>query len=67
MKYIGAIVAIIIIFGVILLGPIGYISNIVKLVRLDFNQPYKAEVIRSLGVVVAPLGVITGFIHIEDN
>jgi len=67
MKYIGGLVAVIIIFGVILLGPIGYISNIVKLVRLDFNQPYKAEIIRSIGVVVVPVGTIVGFIHIEDN
>lgn len=55
----------IIIFVLLLLGGIGWIKNIVKLVHLDFDAPYKAEVIRIVGVVPA-VGAITGWITIND-
>lgn len=44
----------------------GWISNIVRFVRLDFQSPYKAEVLRGVGIVVAPMGVVEGFIKIKD-
>jgi hypothetical protein len=44
-----------------------YINNIVKLTRCDFEAPYKAEICRGLGVIIPPVGVIEGFIAIEDG
>ena len=46
---------------------VGYISNIVKLISLDFKAPYKAEVIRLAGVLVPPVGVIVGYLTIKDG
>ncbi len=42
-----------------------YITNIVKLTKLDFKEPYKAEVIRGIGLI-PPVGVVIGFIKIND-
>lgn len=44
---------------------VGYIKNIVKLGKLDFQEPYKAEVIRMIGVF-PPVGMIAGWVNIED-
>ncbi len=55
--------------GIILgitLGIFGYIRNIVKLTKLDFKEPYKAEIIRTIGLI-PPVGAITGWINIEDK
>lgn len=52
---------------VIVLGGISYVTNIVKLAGLDFEPSYKAEVIRTVGVFVPPVGVIVGYMKIEDK
>ena len=44
----------------------GYIANLVKFVQCDFEDPYKAEVIRGIGVVIPPVGVVCGYLTIED-
>lgn len=44
----------------------GWIINLVKLTKLDFKQPYKAEVIRLVGIT-PPVGGIIGWIHIDDT
>lgn len=43
----------------------GWGMNVYKLVNLDFQPPYKAEVIRSLGVI-PPIGAFVGYFSIED-
>ena len=45
----------------------GWVFNIVALCHCDFASPYKAEVIRSIGVVVSPVGVVAGYLTIEDG
>ena len=60
------------IFGIIYLAVIalligGYFANIYKLTQLDFEPNYKAEAIRIVGIPVAPLGVIAGFITFEEE
>lgn len=45
---------------------VGYVRNIVKLIKLDFKEPFKAEVIRGVGIF-PPVGVIVGWIKIEDK
>lgn len=54
------------IIGFYILAVWGYIANIYKLTDCDFDKPYKAEVIRVVGIVVPPVGCITGFMHIDD-
>lgn len=45
---------------------VGYIKDIVKLVKCDFEAPYKAEVIYGVGAVTG-LGAIIGYIDIPDG
>lgn len=45
---------------------LGYVLNIVKFVKCDFEAPYKAELIRGIGMVI-PYGGIIGYFHIEDG
>ncbi len=60
------------VFGILLwltiiIGSIfGYISNIVKLTKCDFKAPYKAEVLRGVGIFIAPMGIIEGYCQIKD-
>lgn len=44
----------------------GWVMNIVKFVRLDFEQPIKAEVLRGLGII-PPIGAVMGWIPIKDG
>jgi hypothetical protein len=50
---------------VMILAMVGWTMNIVKLVQLDFQSPYKAEVIRGAGTALG-YGAIIGWLHIED-
>lgn len=56
------IITLIIISFVILAG-IGWVKNIIKFARCDFNAPYKAEIVHGLGIVTG-YGAITGWINI---
>jgi hypothetical protein len=52
----------------VILASIGYGLNIMKLAtECDFQGPYKAEMIRGIGIVVPPSGAIMGYLEIEDN
>lgn len=52
---------------IIVLGAIGYIYNIVHLVHCDFKEPYKAEVIRTVGVIIPPAGAVVGYLDMPDE
>jgi hypothetical protein len=58
------IIVLFIIAGVSFLG-IGWIMNLVEFVNLDFESPYKAEIIRGIGL--SSYGAIIGWIDIKDN
>ena len=45
---------------------VGYLDNIFQLTECDFEPPYKCEVIRSVGVFVPPVGIIVGYVSIDD-
>jgi hypothetical protein len=51
----------------VLLGLAGWGANIGKLVDCDFKAPYKAEIIRVLGVIIPPGGAVIGFMEIKDE
>lgn len=40
----------------------GYVANIVKFAKCDFEAPYKSEVLHGIGIFVPPMGVIMGYI-----
>jgi len=44
-------------------GITGYIKNVVKLTKCDFEPSYKAEVIHGIGLI-PPVGCITGWINV---
>ena len=46
---------------------IGYVMNIIKLVNNDFEEPYKAEVIRTIGVFTGPVGSVIGYMEFEGE
>lgn len=56
----------IIIIIYIILG-IGWIMNFVKFIKSDFEKPYKAEIVRGIGIPVFPMGGIIGWIDIDDT
>jgi hypothetical protein len=45
----------------------GWFANIYKLTKYDFDVPLKGEVIRGIGVVVFPIGIVMGYIDIKDS
>lgn len=46
---------------------VGWVLNIVQFCRCDFDAPYKAEIIRGAGVVIAPVGSVVGYLNIQDE
>jgi hypothetical protein len=45
----------------------GYVANIWKFAHLDFKAPYKAEILRGVGIFpVSPMGVVEGYMNIND-
>jgi len=57
--YITVVIWLIVIFG--------WMRNIYKLTQCDFDVPLKTEVIRSVGIVIFPLGVVIGYIDIGEE
>lgn len=51
---------------IVALGLIGWIMNIVKFAEGPFQAPYKVEILRAIGIPVAPMGAIEGYIHINE-
>lgn len=45
----------------------GWGANLFKLFDYDFEPAYKAEALRITGVIVAPVGIIMGYLTIEDK
>lgn len=52
---------------VVVVGVIGWGINIVKLTKCDFKAPYKTEILRVIGIPVAPMGAVIGFMNMEDK
>lgn len=50
---------------VIAAGVVGWGMNLYKLTKLDFKSPYKAEIIRGIGLFPI-VGAVTGYINIQD-
>lgn len=46
---------------------IGWVLNLVALFQCDFEPRYKAEAIRTIGVVVPFVGGVAGYMEIKDE
>jgi len=51
---------------ILVVGIIGWGKNIYKFTQCDFKAPYKAEIMRGIGISMAPVGAIIGYITIAD-
>jgi hypothetical protein len=49
-------------FVVLIIGSLGWISNIVRLIGCDFQSVGAEIALRIVGIFIAPLGIILGFI-----
>jgi hypothetical protein len=55
-------IAFLVIVGVWVAALGGWIANVVKLVGSDFTQFSGMEIARIIGVIVAPLGAVLGYL-----
>lgn len=46
---------------------IGWFMNVFAVFKLDFQEPYKAEVVRVLGIVIPPVGGMAGYVTFEEE
>lgn len=61
------VVSILMIVAFSILATIGWGMNIYKLCTSDFEAPYKSEIVRGVGVAVAPVGWVVGYMTIDDE
>lgn len=60
-------IMVILVYLAILIGAgYGWINNIVEFASCDFESPYKAEIVRGVGIPIAPVGAVLGYLDIED-
>lgn len=48
-------------------GVAGWGMNIYKFAKCDFKEPYKAEIVRGVGIPIPIVGIITGYMDIKDG
>ena len=56
------LIVVVIVFMIFGVG-IGWVKNIIKLTRCDFEAPYKAEIIHGIGLI-PPVGMVTGWMDV---
>ena len=66
-SFISGIIMNLIVLGFIIAMFVGWFMNIVAFAGSDFEKPYKSEVIRGIGIPVAPMGGVIGFMTIGDE
>ena len=54
---IGIYVVIILVIGT------GWVKNLIKFIDCDFEAPYKAEIIHTIGLI-PPVGMVTGWLDL---
>ncbi len=46
---------------------VGWCMNVYKFCTLDFESPYKAEVVRGVTIFLAPVGGVVGYITFGEE
>lgn len=57
------LLAVIAVIALLILPAVGWVKNIYKLTECDFEKPYKAEVIHTVGLIPI-VGAVTGWIDV---
>jgi|21_taG_2_1085346.scaffolds.fasta_scaffold00854_27 hypothetical protein len=57
----------VLIMGIFCLIVIGYFTNIYKLCNNNFEAPYKEEAIRTIGICIPPIGIVTGYLELNPE
>jgi hypothetical protein len=57
----GMLLGIILMVFLVVGAAYGYVHNIVELTRCDFEAPFKAEIVRVIGIPFTPVGIIAGY------
>ncbi len=50
------------IIGIVMWG-----TNIIQFISLDFEEPYKAEILKGIGIPFAPMGIVLSIVDIDDT
>jgi hypothetical protein len=58
-------ISILVIVSISILGLLGWCMSVIKLVRSDFDAPYKAEILYGIGTFTGA-GAVIGWFNIED-
>lgn len=58
-------ISILVIVSISILGLLGWCMSVIKLVRSDFDAPYKAEILYGIGTFTG-VGAVIGWFNIED-
>lgn len=61
------LIVVVLLFGIAIPCLYGYVNNIVKFTKCDFKEPYKAEILRGIGIAIAPVGMVEGYLTIDDG
>lgn len=56
----------IIVFIALIILFVGWVKNIIKLSKCDFESPYKCEVFHTIGII-PPLGAVIGYMNFEEK
>ena len=55
------------VFFLFIFGGIGFFINIYKFCTSDFEEPYKSEIVRGIGIPVPIIGAVVGWMDIGDE
>ena len=67
MKKVIAFIIVVMVCVALVASVYGWIANVVYFFECDFEAPYKAEIVRAIGIPIGPVGSVMGFIHIDDG
>lgn len=58
---VGKLLFILVLLGIVGVGLVGWVKNVVMLFHSSFDPLTGVVVLRAIGVIVAPLGAVLGF------
>lgn len=66
MKQLFGFLAFVAIVVIVIGGFVGWCKNAYRFTQLDFEAPYKAEVVRGIGLFT-PIGPIAGYFYFDEE
>lgn len=53
--------------AIYLIGGLGWGLNLYKFFSSDFEKPYREEILRGAGLVLAPFGAVLGYMELNSG